>query len=683
MPIEIIQFDEFELDLGRYQLRRGGRVVKLEKNPMELLILLVEKRGLLVTREEVIQRLWGDNVFVDTRHGVNTAVHKLRRALRDDSEQPRILETVVGRGYRLVAAIEVTPYSTLTNHDGGKGKADGNGAGEKSMVKSFLEPPAAARSTELIGTIAQPSQAPVQPRSDEDISEDKRAASGGTTMPRWSRRLLLIGATAVVFVVTLIAVGAFYFANDNRTRINSVAVLPFANASGDPSMEYLSDGITEGVIDNLSGLPNIKVISRTSSFHYKQREIEPQKAARELGVDALVTGRVVQRGYDLTVSAELVDAREDKQLWGEQYRRKTADIGSVQREIATAISGSLRVRLTAKDKNRLAKLSATNPEAYQLYLKGRYHANQTTASELNKSIDYFRQAIEKDPSYAPAYAGMADSYSEIGGGWMYLSPTDSIPKAKAAAMKALELDDTLAEAHAALAYAEFFDWDWQSAEREFKRAIELNPNSALSHARYAECLVARLRFNESVAQAQEAQELDPLSPAIVSGLGSIQFMTRQYDDSIAELQKALDLNPNIPVLRAMLGSSYAMKHMYSQALAEYDKIPDQDKAVAPENQFVAGTLGWLYAISGRRSDALKIAQRFKELSAQAYVDFYWPAVIYAGLGDKDETFRLLEKGYLEHSASLPYFAVEPFWYGWHSDPRYADLLSRVGLPQPE
>jgi len=446
-------------------------------------------------------------------------------------------------------------------------------------------------------------------------------------------------------------------------------------------MEYLSDGITEGVIDKLSGLPNIRVISRASAFHYKQREIEPQKTAKELGVDALVMGRVVQRGNELTVSAELVDAREYKQLWGEQYSRKTADIGSVQREIATAIAGNLRVRLTTKDKSRLAKLSTTNPEAYQLYLKGRYHANQTTASELNKSIDYFRQAIEKDPSYAPSYAGIADDYSEIGGGWMYLSPADSFPKAKAAAMKALELDDTLAEAHAALAYAEFFDWDWQSAEREFKRAIELNSNSALSHARYAECLVGRLRFNESVAQAQEAQELDPLSPAIVSGLGSIQFMTREYDDSIAELQKALDLNPNIPVLRAMLGSSYAMKHMYPQALAEYDKIPDQDKAVAPENQFVAGTLGWLYAISGRRSDALKIAQQFKELSAQTYVDFYWPAAIYAGLGDKDETFRLLEKSYLEHSASLPYFAVEPFWYGFHSDPRYADLLRRTGLPQ--
>jgi TolB-like protein len=382
--------------------------------------------------------------------------------------------------------------------------------------------------------------------------ESGKTATVNTQTPRWSRRMMLVGAIVLVSVVALIAVAAFYFGNNRRTRIGSVAVLPFANASGDASMEYLSDGITEGIIDRLSGLPNLKVISRTSAFRYKQRDIEPQKVAKDLGVDALVTGRVVQRGDDLSVSAELVDAREDKQLWGEQYSRKMADAASVQQEIATAISGNLRVRLTNEEKNRLAKASATNPEAYQLYLKGRYHANQTTAAELKKSIDYFQQAIAKEPSYAPAYAAMADAYSALGGGWMYLPPSDSFPKAKAAAMKAVELDDTLAEAHVALGYAAFFDWDWPSAEREFKRAIELNPNSALPHRRYAECLKTRLRFNESIAEAQRAQELDPLSPDIVSELANVYLIAGQYDESIAQFQKALDLNPNIPVLRAML-----------------------------------------------------------------------------------------------------------------------------------
>jgi len=405
--------------------------------------------------------------------------------------------------------------------------------------------------------------------------------------------------------------------------------------------------------------------------------------ARDLGVDALVTGRVVQRGDELSVSAELVDAREDRQLWGEQYSRKLADIVSVQQEIATAISGNLRVRLTQEEKTRLNKSPATNPEAYQLYLRGRYHANQTTAAELKKGIEYFQQAIDKDPGYALAYAGLADSYSALGGGWQYLPPSDSFPKAQAAAMKALQLDDTLAEAHVALAYAAFFDWDWPSAEREFKRAIELNPNSALSHNRYAVYLETRGRFNESMAEAQRAQELDPLSPEIVSGLGLVYLSTRRYDESIAQFQKALDLYPNAAVIRASLAWAYAMKRMYPQALAEFDKIADQDKAVAAENQFVASGLGWVYAVSGRRADALKIAREFRDLSSHAYVDFYLFAGIYAGLADKDEAFRLLEKGYEEHSASMLYLAVDSFWYGIRSDPRYADLLRRMGLPKPD
>ena len=514
-------------------------------------------------------------------------------------------------------------------------------------------------------------------------TESGKTVVSGTAVPRWSRRTILISAIALASVVAVIAVAAFYLGNSSRAPINSVAVLPFANASGDPNAEYLSDGITEGIIDKLSGLPDLKVISRTSAFHYKQREIEPQKVAKELGVQALVTGRVIQRGDDVTVSVELVDAREDKQLWGEQYSRKMADASSVQQEIATAISGNLRVRLTSEEKNRLAKSSATNPEAYQLYLKGRYHANQSTAAGLKKSIEYFEQAIDKDPAYALAYAGLADSYSALGGDWLYLPPTDSFPKAKAAAMKALELDDTLGEAHAALAYATIFNWDWVGAEREFKRAIELNPNSAVSHERYRDFLEIRLRFDEAMTEAQRAQELDPLSPEIVGGVGSVYVFTRRYDEAIAQYQKALDLNPDLPSFRAELSWAYAMKHMYPQALAEYDKIAVQDKTVAAENQFVAGVLGWVYAVSGRRADALRITEGFKDLSSHSYVDFYQFAWVYAGLGDKDEAFRLLERGYKEHTAGMVYLASDVAWYGLRSDPRYADLLRRMGLPQPK
>ena len=515
-------------------------------------------------------------------------------------------------------------------------------------------------------------------------TESGKAVASDAVSSRWSRRTMLIGATAFLFVVALIVVAAIYFGNSSRAQINSVAVLPFANASGDPNTEYLSDGITEGVIDRLSSLPNLKVISRTSAFHYKQRDIEPKKVARELGVEALVTGRVIQRGDDLSVSTELVDAREDKQLWGEQYTRKVADAASVQQEIATAISGNLRVRLTSEDKTRLEKSSATNPEAYQLYLNGRYHANKGTYDGLMKGIEYFQQAITKDPNYALAYAGLADSYVQLGGWLVYLPPSEAGPKAKAAATKARELDQSLAEAHAALARAQYyFGWDWSSAEREYKRAVELNPNSAISHLGYAELLLARARFDESIAEAKRAVELDPLSPQIVGNLAFAYLVTRRYDESIAQHQKTLELDPNAAWIRADLAWSYALKGAYDQAIAEYDKIPERSKVVAAENQMVAGSLGWVYAVSGRRGDAFKIAKELKDLSSHAYVDFYQVAAVYAALDDKDEAFRLLEKAYEEHSSSMATLAVDPFWYGIRSDPRYADLLRRMGLPQPQ
>jgi TolB-like protein len=511
-------------------------------------------------------------------------------------------------------------------------------------------------------------------------TESGKVTSSDTAKLRWSRRTMLIGAIAFVFVIAAIAVAAFYLGSSGRTPINSVAVLPFANASGDPNAEYLSDGITEGIIDKLSGLPDLKVISRTSAFHYKQRDIEPKKVAKELGVEALVMGRLVQRGDDVSVSAELVDAREDKQLWGEQYSRKLADIHSVQQEIATAVSGNLRVRLTSEEKTRLNKSSATNPEAYQLYLKGRYQANQATAAGLKKGIEYFQQAINQDPGYALAYAGLADAYGELGGALIYRPPIETLPKAKAAAMKAVELDDTLAEAHVALAMTQwFYDWDWPSAEREFKRAIELNPNSAISHQHYAIGLLTRSRFDESIGEGERAQVLDPLS---TGQLEYTYLVARRYDESIARYQKVLDLYPDIAYKRAELAWAYAMKGMYAQAVGEYDKIPAEAKAVAPENQLVASGLGWVYAVSGRRADALKIAKEFKDLSSHAYIDFYQFAAIYAGLGDKDESFRLLEKAYEEHSSNMPFLAVDPFWYGMRSDPRYADLLHRIGLPLP-
>jgi eukaryotic-like serine/threonine-protein kinase len=494
-----------------------------------------------------------------------------------------------------------------------------------------------------------------------------------------TKRAIIAGVLAIVVVAT----AAYFFRATSSQTIDSIAVLPFANVSADPSMEYLSDGITDGIIDKLSGLPNIKVISRTSAFRYKKRDIEPQKIARELGVQALVTGRVIQRGDELSVSAELVDTREDKQLWGEQYDRRLADVASVQQEIASAISGNLRVRLTREEKTRLSKPESANAEAYQLYLKGRYHQNQTTAEGYRKGIEYFQQAIDKDPGYALAYAGLAGSYAGLGGGNAYASPRETLPKAKAAANRALELDDTVGEAHATLGYAGFLsDWNWAKAEREFRRAIELNPNNAISHAVYSEILGTQERFDESVAEGEQAQKLDPLSPHALTALGYAYLSTHRHDEAIAQFQSALELDPNAGNIRAQLAWAYGAKRMYPQAIAEYEKISERERAMTEENQTVTSGLGWLYAVSGRRADALKMVKEFKDLSSHAYIDPYNIAVIYAGLGDKDEVFRWLEKGYEQRSSGMPYLTPDPFWDGIRSDPRYIDLLRRMRGTRP-
>jgi tetratricopeptide (TPR) repeat protein len=331
------------------------------------------------------------------------------------------------------------------------------------------------------------------------------------------------------------------------------------------------------------------------------------------------------------------------------------------REPITIASGQAELNLRETPFGRGEKTDSLQLEAYQLYLKGRYLSNQSTVEGLKKSIEYFQQAIDKDPGYAMAYVGLADSYNWLGGGLSYVSPGETLPKAKAAAMKALELDNTLGEAHAELAYAEwYYDWDWPSTEREFKRAIELNPSSAISHEWYSECLLTKTRFDEGLRERKRAEELDPISTHSLGGLGHAYLVMGRYDESIPHFQGALDLYPNAAFIRAQLAWSYAMKRMYPQALAEYDKIAEPDKAVTAENQLVADGLGWVYAVAGRRDDALKIAREVENLSSHTYVDYYQLATIYAGLGEREEAFRLLEKGYQERSVGMLYLRVDPF-----------------------
>src|SRR5215467_2370693 len=518
-----------------------------------------------------------------------------------------------------------------------------------------------------------------------DLQRLKRDTESGKTAlfeaPHyWPTRAVLIRVAAVVGVFAAITAAIFH-SRGERTHINSVAVLPFTNAAGDPSLEYVSDGITEGIIDRLSGLTNLRVISRTSAFHYKGRDADQQKIAKELGVQALVTGRVTQHGEDLSVSTELVDIREDRQLWGEQYNRKLSDIHALQQEIAAAISGKLRLELSSEDKTRLAKAHSSNPEAYQLYLKGLYYANKASAEGLKQSAEYFQQSVAHDAANASAYAELAQSYADLAT-FGYAAPADVLPKAMEAAGKALALDDSLADAHAALGYAKFaYKMDWHAGETELKRAIELNPGSVNAHYDYGQYLSTQGRFEESIAEGQRAQELDPVSPRIIGIIGYYYQAAGRYDDSVAQFKKALELDPTSPWLHSMLGWSYARQGAYEQAIKEHEKLGAETWRPTAENQFFAAGLGWIYGLAGRRRDALTVLRQLQELEKHSFVDPYNSAVIYAGLDDKDRAFAELDRAFSSQSNSAPFLKSDPFWNSMKADPRYAALLRRVGLPK--
>ncbi|MEK6285199.1 MAG: protein kinase [Acidobacteriota bacterium] len=493
------------------------------------------------------------------------------------------------------------------------------------------------------------------------------------------KRHKLSATTALVVLIGLVTLGSLassrYFAGSDNTGIDSLAVLPFANDTGDSEMEYLSDGLSESLINNLSQLPRLKVIARSSAFRYKGKDANAEEVARALGVKSILTGRVLQHGDNLQISVELMDARDKTQVWGAQYNRRATDLLAVQQEIAQEISRNLRLKLSSAEQSRVGNLHTSNAEAYELYLKGRFYWNKRTGEALKKSVDYFNQAIEKDPSYALAYVGLADAYVVIPF-YSVGSPQDSFPKAKAAARRALEIDDTLAEAHTALAAA-LIDYDWNLTEsnREFERAIELNPNYANAHHWYArENLTIMGQFDKALAEMRRAQELDPLSLIINANFGKAYFNARRYDEAIQQLRKTVEIDQGFFVAHHYLGSAYAMKGAFSEALSEYQKAHQLN-----DDPHVVALTGRLYAVSGKRAEALKTLAQLKSLARQRYVADYSVALIYAGLGEKDQAFELLEKSYREHTVDMLTLYYDPLIDNLRSDPRFAGLLRRVGL----
>ncbi len=455
--------------------------------------------------------------------------------------------------------------------------------------------------------------------------------------------------------------------------VHSLAVLPFANAGGDPDAEYFSDGITETILNNLSQLGKLRVAARTTVFRYKGRDADPQAVGRELNVRAVLTGKVVQRGDNLRIQAELVDTADGSQLWGQRYNRKAADIFAIEEEIAREISETLRVRLTGEEQKRLGKRHTENNEAYQLYLKGRYHWNRRT---LQRAVACFEQAIEIDPAYALAWAGMADCYA-LYGAYEVLSAKEAVPRAKEAALKALEIDDSLAEPHACLGLVKgFYDRDWAGVVREFQRAIELNPNSATAHYWFAIPLLAMKRVDDAVAHARRALEIEPLLPVIHANLGGTLLAAGRCDEAIEVYRKGIELDPSFHPARWLLAIAYKQKGMYVEALAECQEA----LRLSGGSPVVWGWLGWAYAISGQREEAQKALRDLEQQSKQRYVAPFDLAVVYLGLGETEQAFEWLEKAREDRSFWLIYFIrVASFIEGIRSDPRFPELLGRMNL----
>jgi TolB-like protein/Tfp pilus assembly protein PilF len=495
---------------------------------------------------------------------------------------------------------------------------------------------------------------------------------------------LVIGL--MVLVLASMGLGYWFLASrssSTKGQIESIAVMPFVNEGGNADTEYLSDGMTESLIGSLSQLPRLSVKARSSVFRYKGREINPQTVGSELYVQAVLLGRVVQRGDQLTLRLELVDAKTENVVWSEQYNRKQADLVSLQTEIARDVSNKLKTKLSGADEQKVTKNYTENTEAYQLYLKGRYHWSKRTGADIKKSVEYFQQAIDKDPTYALAYAALAEAYILIPN-YTNTNPHDAFPKARAAAEKALEIDETLAEAHNALADIMYeYDWKFAEAEREFKRAIELNPNYATARHWYGEYLLAVGKNEEALAEMKRAQELDPLSLIINSILGVAYMENRQYDQAMEQLKKTIEMDQNFPRAHLYLADTYERNGMFEEASLEFEKLfvlngmpPEEAAKQTAELREAAKKIG----AKGYWRKQIEIYERNRVSQPSVMPPLSIVAAFYAQLGEKDQAFAFLEKSYEKKEVDV--IRLESTIYDpIRSDPRFQDLMRRIGLPQ--
>ena len=489
------------------------------------------------------------------------------------------------------------------------------------------------------------------------------------------KRAVLMAVSVLLLAAVALSSWSLVHRFSSSTQIESIAVLPFVNASGSPDVDYLSYGMTESLINSLSQLPHLSVKARSSVFRYKGKEVEPQQAASALSVQAILNGRVVQRGDNLTLYLSLVDGRNGNQIWGDQYDRKLTELVTLQNDIARDVSQKLRARLSGADEQKVAKTYTANAEAYQLYLKGRYHVLKLTLSEIQTGISYFQQAIAIDPSYALAYVGLADAYRSALAGDM--PTTEVLPKARAAAQKAIELDDNLADAHAELGFIIFwYDWDWNAAETQYKRALELDPSNADAHLFYAHLLSNIGRHAEALAEVKRARELDPLNLRTNALEGQFLIHAGRADEALARLQKTFEMAPDYYFAHFFASSAYIEKGMFPEAIAEAQKARELS---GPTNSHPMGFLGYALAKSGKQAEARALLAELLKASNERYVSLYNIALIYNGLGDRDQALAWLERGYEQRDQRMTFLKVEPKWNNLRGDPRFQDLMRRVGF----
>ena len=607
-PPRLIRFGVFELDRHSGELQKQGRKVRLEGQPVQILICLLENPGELVTREELHRRLWASDTFVNFEHGLNAAVKRLRQALNDSADNPRFVETLPRRGYRFIAPVQA--------------------------------------------------ETPVPPVVDAQV---RRPAHP------WKMYV----AALLVAALGLLAIWALR----PPLAIRSLAVLPLANLSGDPAQDFLSDGMTEELIAELGQIGQLRVISRTSAMTYKGSHKSLPQIAHDLNVDAVVEGAVLRSGNQVRITAQLILAAADKHLWAKSYQGDLEDTLTLQRQVARSIADAIRIELTPHQQAVLKNVKPVDWEAYESYLKGRYFWNKRTADGLKQSIDYFNDAIRRNPNYAQAYAGLADSYA-LAGDWQYgiLAPKEAYPSAKAAATKAIALDDTLGEAHISLAWClDSFDWDWDSGGREFRRGIELSPGYATGHHWYGWHLATLGRPDEAIAELEKARNLDPLSLIIGTDLAEELLIAHRYDQALEQSRKTMALDPFFALTHYVLGETLVQEHLYAPAIAELQKSIE----LSPGSSAFEANLAYAYAAAGRKTEALEILANLKNKSRGVASNASEIALVYVGLNQNDRAMASLEQAYTERFN--PGVLLRPAFDPLRNDPRFHDLQRRIGL----